>query len=82
MPRKRKKDDFDLKSLLNRIINGMNCQELIESGIVRSIVRCVSADEIYQALTPEQREESLPILRRMIEADERAAAARTARRGA
>jgi hypothetical protein len=82
MARKRRKDDFDLKSVRCRIINGISCQELIESGIVRSILRCVSAGEIYQALTPEQREEALPILRRMVEADQRAAAARAARRGA
>jgi hypothetical protein len=82
MPRKRKKVDFDLKSFLHRIINGMSSQELIESGIVRSILRCISADEIYEALTPKQREEALPILRRMVEADERVAAAHAARRGA
>jgi hypothetical protein len=70
MARKRKKDTFDLKSFLHPIIDGMSCQELTESGIIR----CVSADRIYDALTPEQREEALPILRRMIEADERAAA--------
>jgi hypothetical protein len=82
MTRNRKKVYFDLKTFLARIINGMSCQELIESGIVRSILRCLSADEIYEALTPKQREEALPILRRIVETDERVAAARAARRGA
>ena len=68
MARSRKKDTFDLKSFLHTIINGMSCQGLIESGIIR----CVSADRIYDALTPEQREQALPVLRRMVDADERA----------
>ena len=70
MARKRKKDTFDLKAFLYKIIDGMSCQELIESGIIR----CVSADRIYDAMTSEQRKKALPILRRMMEADERAAA--------
>jgi hypothetical protein len=70
MARKHKKDTFGLKAFLHKVIDGMSCQELIKSGIIR----CVSADRIYDTMTPEQRKEALPILRRMIEADERAAA--------
>ncbi len=49
MARERKRDTFDLRAFLHKIMDGMSCQELIESGIIR----CVSADRIYDAMTPE-----------------------------
>jgi len=73
MSRRQKKSEIDLTPFLLRIVNNMTREELIETDMAKSIVRCFSADEIFDALTPEQREEIRPRLRALVEKDKKAA---------